>query len=74
MLFQKIFHLDLIKKLSGNRFISISNYRIKIYALNSNENYKLVLLNKYEEEIKHIYVIDEKNFIFYSSTFMGGQF
>ena len=68
--FSKSFELDSIKKLSDNRFMSISNYGIKIYALNSNKNYTIVLLDKHENGIKNIYEIDENNFIFCTSIYI----
>ena len=54
--------------------MSISNYGIKIYALNSNENYTLVLLDEHKMAIEDICEIDEKNFIFRSSQYIKGQF
>ena len=69
--YPKTFHLNWIKKLSGNRFMSISNYGIKIYALNSKENYTIVLLDKHEDIIECVYEIDENNFIFCTSIHIG---
>ena len=67
----KPFELEWIKKLSGNRFMTISNYGIKIYALNSKENYTIVLLDKHEDIIECVYEIDENNFIFCTSIHIG---
>ena len=50
--------------------MSISNYGIKIYALNSNEYYIIALLDIEKDSIKYIYEIDENNFIFYTSNFI----
>ncbi len=72
--YPKTFCLKRIKKLSGNRFMSISNYGIKIYALNSNENYIVVLLDDHKMAIEDICEIEENNFIFRSSQYIRGEF
>ena len=43
--YPKSFRLKCIKKLSENRFMSISNYGIKIYALNEKKNNEIVLMD-----------------------------
>ena len=52
-----------IKEISGNRFISVSNYGFKIYALNDKNEYSIVLLENYHECIQKIYELDKDNFI-----------
>ena len=64
MVYSKSFSLMWIKKLSGNRFMSISNYGIKIYSLNEKSQYSLVLLEPHLEGIEKIYEINENKFIF----------
>ena len=64
MAYLKTFSLMWIKKLSGNRFMSISNYGIKIYSLNEKGQYSLVLLEPHLEDIEQIYEINENKFIF----------
>ena len=55
-----------IKEISGNRFISVSNYGFKIYALNDKNEYSIVLLENFHECIQKIYELDKDNFIFCS--------
>ena len=71
MTFPKTFKLNEIKKLYGNKFISISNYGIRIYDLNEKEEYSIVLMDVHSEGIEHIYKIDKQKFIFCSSEFIG---
>ena len=58
------YKINNLKKISGNRFICISNYGIKIYSLNKNNEYSLVLLNEHLNDIKIIHEINSNNFIF----------
>ena len=51
-----------IKAISKYRFFCVSNYGFKIYALNENNEYELVLLEPYEK-IDFIYEIDTYKFI-----------
>ena len=51
-----------IKAISKNRFFCVSNYGFKIYALNENNEYDLILLEPYEK-IDFIYEIDTSKFI-----------
>ena len=60
----KYFGLNWIKKLSNNKFMTISNYGFKIYSLNSSNKYTLILMDNYLEGISKIYEINENNFIF----------
>ena len=58
------YELTNVKKLSGNRFLCLSNYGLKIYSLNEKNEYSLVLLNDQLEDIKMIHEINENKFIF----------
>lgn len=49
MIFAKTFSLNSIKKLSGNNFISISNYGIRLYSLNNKNQYSLVIMDTHLE-------------------------
>ena len=60
-----------IKEISGNRFISVSNYGFKIYSLNDKNEYSIVLLEIYEESIRTIYEVDKDNFIFFTQIDCG---
>ena len=60
----KKFSLCFVKKLSGNRFMSISNYGIRLYSLNNENKYSLVLMDVHLEGIDKIYEINENNYIF----------
>jgi hypothetical protein len=51
-----------VKAISGNRFFCVSNYGFKIYTLNENNEYELVLLESYDK-IDFIYEIDTNEFI-----------
>ena len=71
--FNKIeYKVDYLKSISGNKFICVSNYGIKIYSLNGNNEYSLVLLNKHLNDIKIIYELNNNKFIFCTlkDTFM----
>ena len=57
------YNLYYIKAVSKNRFFCVSNYGFKIYALNENNAYELVLLEPYEK-IDFIYEIDTNKFVF----------
>ena len=56
-----------INAISGNRFICISNYGFKMYALDEKKEYSVVLLKTYDETITKIYELDKDNFIFFST-------
>jgi hypothetical protein len=72
----KEFELKWLKKLSKNKFISISNYGFKIYSLNQNNQYSIILMDTHLEEINKIYEINENTFIFgtdeYIDASLGG--
>ena len=65
--YSKSFELNKIKKLSCNKIMSISNYGIRIYALDKKKEYSIVLMNIHSEGLEQIYEIDEKNLIFCTS-------
>ena len=58
------YYIKFIKSISGNRFIIVSNYGFKLYTLNKNNEYSLVLLDDNLENIQFIYEINETKFIF----------
>jgi len=58
------YKVDNLKAISGNRFICISNYGIKIYSLNENNEYSLILINEHLNNIKIIYELKDNKFIF----------
>ena len=58
-----VFHLDNLKEISGNRFISISNHGFKIYSLNEKNEYSIVSIIDYLDGIKNIYEISKNKFI-----------
>ena len=43
----KNYKVNYLKEISLNRFICISNYGFKIYSLNKNNKYSLILLNEH---------------------------
>ena len=72
----KEYEIKSIKKLSGNRFMIISNYGIKLYCLNNNNKYSLILMDTHLEGIEKIFEINEKELIFctnkhYKTTYSG---
>ena len=62
--YSKIYSLNKIKDISGNKFFCVSNYGIKLYSLNKKNEYSLILLEKYLEGVQIIHEINENNFIF----------
>jgi hypothetical protein len=58
------YEIDNLKSISGNRFICISNYGIKIYSLNTNNEYSLILINEHLNYIKIIHELKDNKFIF----------
>ena len=71
--YPKSFELDMIKKLSGNKILSISNYGIRMYALNENKGYSMILMDVHSRGLELIYEIDEKNLIFCSLIHIGAS-
>ena len=67
----KSFELNKIKKLSYNKIMSISNYGIRIYALDKKKEYSMVLMDIHSEGLEQIYEIDEKNLIFCTKIHYG---
>ena len=58
------YKLSDLKKISGNRFMLVSDYGIKMYSLNEKNEYSLVLLNEELQDIKMIEEINENKFLF----------
>ncbi len=57
-----MFELYKIKKLTNNRFMSVSNYEIKLYSLNKTNSYEVILLyNDYYND--YIYEFDDENYL-----------
>ena len=71
--YSKNFCLEWIKKLSNNRFMSISNYGIRLYSLNNNNQYSLVLMDTHLERIDKIYEINENSYIFCTNKHYGAS-
>ena len=61
---RKDYIMEFLEKLSGNKFISISNYGIKIYSLNKNQKYSLDLMDVYMDGELKIFEIIENQLIF----------
>jgi hypothetical protein len=57
------FNLEYIKKLENNRFMSVSNYEIKLYSLNKNNCYEIILFYDDGSTYKDIYEIDGENYL-----------
>ena len=64
LFFKMKFILEGIKKLPKNKFMTISNYGFKIYSLNENNQYSLILVDAHDKGITQIYEINENNFFF----------
>ena len=60
------FDLIEIKKLANNRFMSVSNYEIKLYSLNKTNSYEVILLYN-DTYLKYIYEIDDENYLIIDS-------
>ena len=61
------FELDEIQKLANNRFMSVSNYEIKLYSLNKTKGYEVILLINDDSFSKDIYEIDDENYLIIDS-------
>ena len=61
------FYLKYIKKLENNRFMSVSNYEIKLYSLNKNNCYEIILFYDDNSNYKDIYEIDSENYLIIDS-------
>ena len=66
----KTYSIEMIKRISGNRFITVSNYGFKIYSLDENNQYSLILFETHLEGIKYIYEIDNTNLIFCTEQYV----
>ena len=62
-----LFDLEYIKKLENNRFMSVSNYEIKLYSLNKNNCYEVILFYDDNSRYKDIYEIDGENYLIIDS-------
>ena len=71
--YPKSFELNNIKKLSCNKIMSISNYGIRIYALNEKKEYSMILMDIHSRGLEQIYEIDENNLIFCTSIHIGAS-
>ena len=66
--YSKKYKVEMIKGISGNRFVIASNYGFKIYSLNKNNNYTLILFETHLGGIKYIYEIDCNDFLFWTKN------
>ena len=64
------FELEVIKKLANNRFMSKSNYEIKLYSLNKTNSYEIILLYNDNSSSKYIYEIDDENYLIIDSNYI----
>ena len=71
--FEKSFQLNEIKKLKDNKIMTISNYGIRIYALNENKEYSMILMDVHSRGLQQIYEIDENNLIFCTLIHIGAS-
>ena len=73
--YPKEFQLLKIKRLSSNRILSISNYGMRIYALNVKDNncYSLILMDTHMEGIQEIYEINDNNLLFCINKHYGAS-
>ena len=72
----KFYCPEYLKEISNNRFFSVSNYGIKLFSLNTKNEYTSILTCPIRDTIKIIHEINEKNFIICSnishSASLGG--
>ena len=68
------YEVNNLKAISGYRFICISNYGIKIYSLNENNEYSLILINEHLNDIKIIHEIKDNKFIFCTQKSLNGTY
>ena len=73
MAYTKTYKAESIKEISGNRFICISNYGLKIYSLNEKNEYSITLLERYAEGQKKILELDKDTFIFCTDIYCGAS-
>ena len=63
----KSYYPDYLKEISNNRFFCVSNYGIKLFSLNTKNEYTSILTCPIRDTIKIIHEINEKNFIICSN-------
>ena len=68
--YSKEYKVEMIKGISGNRFIIASNYGFKIYSINENNHYSLILFGIHLGGIKYIYEINDNNLLFCTENFV----
>ena len=68
--YSKEYKVEMIKGISDNRFIIASNYGFKIYSINENHHYSLILFGIHLEGIKYIYEIDDNNLLFCTENYV----
>ena len=61
---KKDYKINELKKISGNRFLCLSNMGLKMYSLNEKNEYSLVLLNEQLDDLLMIREIEENKLIF----------
>ena len=71
--YKKSFQLNEIKKLKDNKIMTISNYGIRIYALNENKEYSMILMDVHSRGLQQIYEIDQNNLIFCTLMHIGAS-
>ena len=71
--YPKSFILNKIKKIKDNKIMTISNYGIRIYALNENKEYSMILMDVHSRGLQQIYEIDDKNLIFCTLIHIGAS-
>ena len=67
------YKIEKIKKLKGNRFISISNCGFKIYSLKNNVEYSYDLLNEFYYNIIDIYENNKDEIIIISAHYLENK-
>ena len=72
----KFYYPDYLKEISNNRFFCVSNYGIKLFSLNTKNEYTSILTLPIRGKLEIIHEINEKNFIICSnishSASLGG--
>ena len=59
----KCYYPEYLKEISNNRFFCVSNYGIKLFSLNTKNEYAPILTFPIRNTIKIIHEINEKNFM-----------
>ena len=72
----KFYYPNYLKEISNNRFFCVSNYGIKLFSLNTKNEFASILTFPIRDTLKIIHEINEKNFIICSnishSASLGG--